>query len=218
MVCLTRIVIMNTEQGVLTVAGEGRVTAKPDMVSIQLGVLTTAKTARDAVSQNAERMKGVIAKLKALSVGEESLQTTGLSISPLQDEDEYSPTRGQIVGYRVEDSVVVRVDVHNASQVLDESIGAGANVVGGVRFRVREEAPYRARALKAAVHAAQHNAETVSAAMGVEVQGAKSAEVEYGGTPELFRAMLSKDAVLPIEPGIITFSASIRIAYSYNHR
>src|SRR5262245_22527577 len=147
--------------GTLSVVGEGQVRVKPDVATINLGVLTTSKRAQDAVAENAQRMTQVIDRMKKLGIPSEDLQTVGFNISPVIDDDEKSPNFGQIIEYRVESTLMVRSKIDMAGRVLDEGIAAGANVGGGLSFGLRNEAPFKTQALKEAVEAAQRDADTV---------------------------------------------------------
>lgn len=202
-------------EGTLTLTGEGQVQAKPDIATINLGVVTEAKTAQAAVAQNAERMTQVLERIKALGIPAEDLQTAGFNISPIIDFEENSPTNGKIIRYRVEDTLRVKVPVAQTGKVLDEGIAAGANVAGQLSFGLREEAAYRHRALQAAVKSAQSDAEFLAHTMGATLRGATSVELLFGGNPIIERGFLAARATTPIEPGTLTISASVRMVYRY---
>lgn len=205
--------------GTLTLTGEGQVTAKPDMATITLGVLTTSRSAEEALRENAALMGRVAAKMRALGVPSEDLQTVGIAISPVVDYDENSPTRGQITSYRVEDALRVRTSLEKAARVLDEGVSAGANVAGSLSFGLRNEAKFRELALQAAVQAARADADVVAGAMRVSIKRAKSAEVISGGNPIVLRNSLHKTAdATPIEPGNLTISATVRVVYEFRAR
>jgi uncharacterized protein YggE len=204
-------------EGTLTLTGEGQVQAKPDIATINLGVVTEAKTAQAAVAQNAELLNRVLDRIKALGIPAEDLQTAGFNISPVVDFQEGSPTFGKIVRYRVEDTLRVKVPVAQTGKVLDEGIAAGANVAGQLSFGLREETAYRHRALQAAVKSAHADAEFLAHAMGVNLRGSTSAELLFGGNPIIERRLLAAErAVTPIEPGTLTISASVRMVYKYD--
>jgi hypothetical protein len=207
----------NKTTGTLALSGEGEVRARPDMAVIQMGVITTAKTAQEAVRENAHLMARVIETIRGLGVPVEDLQTVGFSISPIVDYDEKSPTYLQIIQYRVEDSLRIKTDVEKAGRVLDAGVAAGANVAGSLSFGLRDESKLRDKALQAAVNAAHHNAEIVARAMKLKLTGARTVEVNYGGSPMIVRGTLksSEFGKTPIEPGTMTISASIRVVYEY---
>jgi uncharacterized protein YggE len=203
--------------GTLTLTGEGQVQAKPDIATINLGVVTEAKTAQEAVAQNAELMTQVIAKIKALGIPAEDIQTAGFNISPIVDFEENSPTFGKVVSYRVEDTLRVTVAVALTGKVLDEGIGAGANVAGQLSFGLRDEKPFRHRAVQAAVKSAQSDAEFLAHQMGAALRGTTSVELLYGGSPVVVRGFRTADKIgTPIEPGTLTISASVRMVWKYD--
>jgi len=203
--------------GTLTLTGEGQVQAKPDMATINLGVVTDAKTAQAAIGENAELMSQVLGKIKALGIPASDLQTAGFNVSPVVDYQENSPTYGKVVSYQVEDTLQVKAPVAQVGKVLDEGIGAGANVAGQLSFGLREESAYRQRALQAAVKAAYSDAEIMAHAMGVTLRGTTAAEVVSGGNQIIVRRVLSKEATpTPIEAGNLTISASVRVVFKYD--
>jgi hypothetical protein len=202
--------------GTLTLTGEGLVHAKPDMATINLGVVTSATTAQAAASQNAELMAQVIAKIKALGIPAEDLQTVGFNISPVVDYQQNSPTYGEIISYRAEDTLQVNAPVALTGKVLDEGVGAGANVAGQLSFGLREEKAYRHRALQAAVKSAYSDAEFLAHAMGVTLRGTTSVDLLFGGNPVIRRGVLAAGKVdTPIEGGSVTISASVRMLMKY---
>lgn len=203
-------------EGTLTLTGEGQVQAKPDIATINLGVVTEAKTAQAAVSQNAELMNRVLDRIKALGIPAEDVQTAGFNISPVVDFQENSPTFGKVVRYRVEDTLRVKAPVAQTGKILDEGIAAGANVAGQLSFGLREEKAYRHRALQAAVKSAYTDAEFLAHTMGAHLRGATSVELLFGGNPIIERRFLTAErAVTPIEPGTLTISASVRMVFKY---
>ena len=64
----------------LSLTGEGTVRAKPDMATLQLGVVAEATTARDALSENTSRMAGIVAALRGDGIESRDLQTSDFSI------------------------------------------------------------------------------------------------------------------------------------------
>lgn len=203
--------------GTLKLSGEGVVTVKPDVAELDLGVVTECKTAGEAVSANAQRMTEVIAQIKQLGIQSESLQTSGLSVSPIYDNDEKSPTRGQIVSYRVEDTLRVRSDVGLAGKVLDSAVTAGANVASGVRFTVSDDRPLREQALAAAVKAADRSAQIVAGALGAHLDPPHLVEITSSGGGPIFRSK-SVEMGTPIEAGSVAVRATVQVERRYRVR
>ncbi|MBK8262050.1 MAG: SIMPL domain-containing protein [Nannocystis sp.] len=201
--------------GTIEVSGEGRIKAKADRASVRLAVVTEAKTAKDAVAENAARANAVIAAIKALGVPESALATVGLSVGPIYNYDEERRV-SVIVGYQATDALLADVAVALAGEVYDAGIEAGANESSGLSFHLADERPLRRGALQAAVEAAQADAEVVAAALGVKLRGPDKIEVDGGGAPitRSVEASLSKMST-PVLPADLSVSARVRVIYSY---
>src|SRR5262249_6814323 len=159
---------------------------RPDIALVDLIVVTTAKTAQEASTQNASRMTAVIGALKALGLSSTEIQTVGYNVSPVFDNEEKSPTYGKILQYRVSSDLRIRADVEQAGEVIDAGMEAGANMTAGIRFAVRDESTVRARALKAAVKAARRDADTIADTLAIKVRSAEVAEATMGGMPMIY--------------------------------
>src|SRR5262245_15809401 len=123
-----------TTNGKLTVTGEGQIKVRPDIAIIDMSVVTTAKTAQEAVQKNADRTRAVLAALKVLGLSGPDLQTVGYDLFPILDNDEKSPTFGKVLQYRVSSELRVRVDIDRAGDVIDAGMQAGADMTSGLRF------------------------------------------------------------------------------------
>lgn len=63
----------------ITVSGTGTVSIKATVFSTYVGVETQANTTTDALSQNAERMSGVVPALRALGLTDNEIETSQFS-------------------------------------------------------------------------------------------------------------------------------------------
>lgn len=207
----------NATSGAISVTGEGQVRAQPDIASLNLGVLTVSKSAKEAMAKNAELMTRVIQAIKQAGAQPEDIRTLGFSISPITDSLESSPSFGQIKEYRVENVVTVRVSIELAGTVLDAGVGAGANVSGHLSFGLRDETAVRKQALHAAVQAAHRDAQTVANAAGITLMEPNSLEVVYVSPTVILRGLMRANRLpmTPIEPGLLVISASVRVVYNY---
>ena len=80
----------NTNQ--ITVSGEGKVYAKPDVAIISLGVTTTGATVADVTKSNTDKMNAVIDAVKKLGVADKDIQTTNYNLSPVYNNNVILPT------------------------------------------------------------------------------------------------------------------------------
>lgn len=207
----------NALHGTLLVTGVGSVQAKPDVADIDLGVVTDGKTAQEAMQKNAALMGRVVGQLKERGVPPEDLQTRELSVSPVVDNDERSATRGQIIGYRVNDTLHVRALLGDAAALIDAGMEAGANQVSGLSLGLRNPSPHQQKALEEAVRAAQRDAERSAYLLGVALRGPQTSEVSYGEAPSLRMSdRLEKAAGTPLEGGTLTIRATARVSFVYS--
>jgi uncharacterized protein len=207
-----------SEQGAttrgITVNASGKVEAAPDRASLELGVETQASNAKEALGQNAERLRRVIDALRKAGVSKDDLRTSHVSLWPQRDSDGRS-----ITGYSAQNTVSVELDVAKAGDAIDAAVAAGANVVGGPSMSVGDRDALYRKALKDAVEAARAKAEAIADAAGVKV-GRVTAVVEsaaYDPSPMPYAAeAVARDSVAstPIEPGKQAIEAAVTVTFA----
>jgi len=153
----------------IAVAGEGMVSAVPDMAEVSAGVQSRATTARAALDQNNAAMAKVIDALKKAGIADKDVQTSRLNLSPVYDRNVNSGER-RPNGYQASNSVTLRVrDLTKIGTLLDTLVSAGANDVGGVRFLIAEPQPLMDEARRRAVADATRRAKMLADAAGVHL-------------------------------------------------
>lgn len=200
------------KQGLLNVSGEGRIQLPADVAEIRLTVVAEAKSAGDAAAGAAERATAVIARTAEIGIARSAMRTEGLGLYPVYASD---PQTGAsvITGYRAEDTVVVKASIDLAGKVFDAGIEAGANQSSGISFGVADAAAHRQAALEAAVKAARADAEAVARAMGVELEGLRSVDIDPASAPSSPRMFTREASATPVLPGVITVIATVRAAF-----
>ncbi|MFV8755151.1 SIMPL domain-containing protein [Nannocystaceae bacterium ST9] len=196
--------------GTLEVTGTGRIVIAPDEATIELSVLTEAKTAGEAVAANATLTQAVV---DAVS-GEPNhgVTTQGLNVGPIV---EYSGNSSKIVGFRASNGVDVKTKIGYAGQIFDAGIKAGANQSSGISFGLRDDSQIREDALRIAVKAAYSEARIVAKAAEIDIEGPESISIESGPGRIAFRAVAIDEAgpPTPVRPGDLTISAGVRIVF-----
>src|SRR5262249_44164585 len=98
----------------ISVTGEAQISVAPDLATIDAGVATEAKTAREASDANNAAMGKVLAAVKGANIDAKDIQTSQLSL-----QQQYAPNRPsgppQIVGYRASNRVTVKI--HDVTKV-----------------------------------------------------------------------------------------------------
>ncbi|MBP3737260.1 MAG: SIMPL domain-containing protein [Lachnospiraceae bacterium] len=146
----------------ITVGADHGVTVVPDTAQINFGVMTNARTAKEAQEKNTEDVNNVIAKLKELGVDEKDIRTTGYDMYPRYDN--YGQT---ITGYNMHTNLSVsNQSIENAGMIVTECVAAGINSMNGITYTYSGYNEAYAEALGNATKAAQIKAEAIAAASG----------------------------------------------------
>ena len=207
----------------ISVQGQGTVSAKPDLVTLSLGVQTSGETAMEALALNSEQMTGVVAAILQAGIAEDDIQTSGINLYPVyEDRSLVQPgEQREVVGYRASNSVSITVhDIDRAGAVLDAAVGAGANQVGGVQFGLSDSDTIVTDALIAAVKNAQAKAQTIADTLGLKLGAAIMVNEEWIERPQA-RGFAYAEAALdaggfsaPVQGGTVSVTAHIRVTFA----
>ena len=207
----------------ITVVGEGEASGTPEIAILNLSVQNEARTAREAIDANSAAMAQVVAAMKGLGIPDANLRTTGISVNPVRARPQPTDTQPPpITGYQATNSLSVTVEpATRAGEVIDVGIQAGANVAGGVRFAMKDDAALQKGALDMAVKSARVKADAMAAAAGLRIVGVRTMTDESGGGVPVVRAeaqnLASADAraVPPVQPGELTLRTRVRVVYTF---
>ncbi len=170
---------------VISVTGEGKSAAAPDIAQLSFGVTVQRKvTAKEAMTELARTMTAVLEAVKEAGVPDKDITTEQLSLNP-----SYDWTDGKQVprGYDATQSLRVKVrDMDNVSDVLGAATNAGANQAGGVQFTVDDPEQARAEARQKAIDQAQAKAEKLAGQLGMKLGKLKSFGEGGGATPPMY--------------------------------
>jgi uncharacterized protein len=196
------------------VTGEAAVTTKPDQAQIDIGVVTEARDAQAAATENAEKLDAVLGELrKALGPGAD-IKSTSYTLTPMY----HYPKEGgtpTITGYSATN--VIRVKTNELTQVgkiIDTAAQSSANRIQSLQFTLKDEQAVYIQALREAVAKARAKAEAMGSALGLKIVRVLSAE--EGGQPsrpvyaEGMQARAAASPVqTPVEPGTIEVRATV---------
>jgi hypothetical protein len=215
-------------ESTITVTGTGRISAAPDTAEINVGVITQAPKAQDALQANNEAMATLIRQVSERGVASKDIQTTRIEVQPrysqprprgpgavAEPDQEFVP---RIVAYQVTNTVHVRSrDLGKLGVILDAVVQAGANQIYGISFGVDNPEKLLDEARKRAVADAGRKARQLADEAGV-VLGSPLRIAELGGiapTPPILargRAFAMESAV-PVSPGEQEMSVSVQVIY-----
>lgn len=153
----------------VSVSGNGEVKAQPDMAYVTLGVESrkpTIDAARAEVNAAVERL---LALTRELKIEPKHVDSTRLQVQPDYRWDE--KTQKQVLqGYLVNRQIAVELhDLDRLGALLERSVTAGANQVGGAQLDSSKRKDLERQALARAVEDARLNAEALAQAAGAKL-------------------------------------------------
>jgi hypothetical protein len=156
-------------QYTITISGEGKVTATPDIANVSMGVQTESKTVKDAQTENNDKMNVIIKAIKDLGVDAKDIKTENYSVYPKYNYNSVNGT-SNIVGYTVSQSVSIKIrDLDKVGSILAKGGELGANTVGGVNFTVDNPDKLKSEARQKAIDNAKEKAASLFKNLGVQV-------------------------------------------------
>lgn len=197
----------------VTAQGEGTAEGPPDLLTITLGVQTSAASASGALSQNSAAANAVVAKLEADGVAAADLQTSGLSIQPV-----YARNNSVITSYQVTNTVTVKLrNLSNAGAVIDDAAQAAGNAiqVDGIAFSIQNDSALQSQARQAAVQQATGFARAMAAGAGARLGSLCSLTDDTSPPSPLTFAAAGSPAAgsTPIESGTQQITADVTVVY-----
>ncbi len=201
---------------ILDISATGTTTRTPDLASIEAGVVTTAPTAAAAMSQNAERMRAVLAALRKAGVAERDIQTSAIALSP---QYRYVQNEAPVVtGYQASNQVTIRFrDVAKSGPVLDLLVQQGANNISGPTLTIDKPEAAMDEARRDAVTKAKARAALYAEAAGLHIDRILS--ISEGDAaplpprPIVMRRMVADKAESEVVPGEQQVNATITVRF-----
>ncbi len=151
----------------ITITGEGKVTAIPDIATVTLGLETEKYTVTEAQKENSQIMNNLINRLQTLNIAKQDIKTANYWINPRYD---WVEGKRILRGYVVSQNVTVKIrEIEKVEQVLAIAGDLNLNQIGGLTFDVDKPEVYRQEARKKALENAKEKAEELADIMGVEL-------------------------------------------------
>lgn len=154
----------------ITVVGEGRVSAAPDLASVTLGVEVLNTDLAQAIMDVETRMSSITDAITALGVDPLDVQIVGVNVVP-QDliDTRTGALTGQLV-YRVSNvgQIILR-DMTQSRQIISEGVQAGANVIRDFTLGAVNMAALETAARTSAITSAYERAGELASGLGLIV-------------------------------------------------
>jgi uncharacterized protein YggE len=211
----------DTTPPLLIVTGNAQVEAAPDEATVRLGIVRQEPSAQAAQDQANRVAQSILAEISKLGIPAAQIRTSRLTLTPIYAPGPRSDSRDapRIASYSATNQVSVELtNLTQIGPVIDAGLRAGANQVDGVQFRLKDDLPVRAQALKEAVAEARRKADTMAEALSVRLLGVQ--EVSESGSSVIprgegggFVTMAAQVAPTPVSPGQVEVNVSVTVKY-----
>jgi len=153
----------------VNVNGSGEVKAQPDMAYVSLGIESRKPTLAAARTEVTEAVDRVLALTRELKIDPKYVDSTRLQVQPDYRWDEKG-SKQVLLGYVVSRQIEVEVrDLDRLGTLLEKSVSAGVNQLGGARLDSSRRKELEREAMKLAVDDARLNADTLARAAGARL-------------------------------------------------
>ena len=212
--------ISNQQQGI-SVSGQGKVTAAPDIATLGLGIEAEEVTVAEAQSRAAEAMERVMTSLTENGVAKKDIQTQYFSIRRVTKWDRVKEVE-TVVGYRVTNMVTAKIrDIDEAGTIIDDVAKAGGDLtrIDNISFSVDDPSDYHEEAREKAMAEAKAKAKQLADLADVNLgkptyitEGTQSLPIYHRGV--VMEEAMGAPAPTPISPGELEISLTVQVVYA----
>lgn len=213
---------------VVTTMGQAEIKVVPDLADMRFDVEVRNVDLTAARKQHSDRMKKLIATIRAAGVVETDIQTSQVQLVPFYQREENTRAETEVIQFfSVSQSVYFTLkDIKKVTEITATAITAGSSRVGEVRLRTSQLRKHRDQARLMAVRAAREKAIALATELGSKV-GKPHAIVEqsFGEYPIAFGNATQNVAQGiggnpeagagggAFEPGTISIKADIQVSF-----
>ncbi|MCE9586311.1 SIMPL domain-containing protein [Candidatus Uhrbacteria bacterium] len=208
-----------TVRDTISMTGEGKISAKPTLAEVNLGLLSEGRDIPATQEDNSKKVNAIIAALKGLGIAEADMQTSNYSISPRY---EYTDGRQNIIGYSVSQNLAIKVrNLSQVGAVVSKAGELGSNQVNGISFTIDEPSAIQQEARKEAIADAEKKARELANALGVSLVRVVGFSESTPGSPvpPMYFSRLDASAVAApvpapeIQAGELDVVANVTVEY-----
>jgi len=210
----------------ISVSGDGKVTARPDMVKITISVKSMASNSHDALEKVNQKINQIIKILKENGLSETDYQTTGLNI---YTEYNYSGDTRRIIGQRASQSLNIKVNnIDNkavkAAKIIDDLSVVSDIEMSDISFDIEDKTKLFTQAREMAFKKAKQKAEELANLSNVKLGKPTSiVDTTYDVSPRSYNSNVAEmksmitasgGADTQISSGEMSISANLQILWS----
>ncbi len=165
----------------INVSGEGKEFIKPDVATVNVGVVKQNVDLLKAQRDAADAINRVTAVLKDKGVAEKDIKTISFNIYPQYD---YQDGVQKFRGYEVRQTLEVKMrNLENVGGIIAGVAASGANEVGSLSFTVDDPKAIQEQARQAAIAEAKVKAQKLASDLGVSLVRLVNYSESGGGNP-----------------------------------
>ncbi len=170
----SRYIGQDNNKNTIEVSGQGTVYISPNIAKISFSVKTEAKTVKQAMAANINKMNDIINVLEQEGISKKDLKTTNFSVYPRYEWQKQTmpvPVGKRIlVGYEVSQTLEVKIrNLDKIGKVIQLATKAGANQIGNLQFLVDNQEEFKKQARIKAIEQAKQKAKEIASELGIKL-------------------------------------------------
>mgnify|MGYP001827899365 FL=1 len=210
----------DSSAALISVTGQGSVSAAPDMATVTLGVTTQAQDAATAVTANNQGMTALHSMLDTFDIDDNDRRSRGFSIQPRYDNRRSSGGSLAIVGFTVSNQLTVRVrKLDELGDLLGAAVQSGSNTINSLSFGNSDVEAFLDDARRLAIENALHKASLYAESAGGKV--GRIVSMSEAGAPQPRPEMRNAGAMMmaaesvPIAAGENEYRAAVNVVFEF---
>lgn len=207
LVTVNRTLDTATTTNTVSFSGQGKVATSPNVAIIDVSIVTSAKTSKEAQNENSKKSQSLTKFLENQNINEKDIKTTGYNIYPQysyprpitleaesKDYPEYYDSNPKITSYQVNQTIQVKVrDLEKVDTILDGVVAAGVNQINNLQLTVDEPEKLKEQAREKAIADAKTKASNLQNQLGIRLGRIVNFSEDTGGYP--IPMMYAKEAI-----------------------
>jgi uncharacterized protein YggE len=213
------VALADTTTATLSVQGSGSVFVTPDVADVSISVTRSAPSSRQALSMANRATDAVVRAIRGLGVPAADVQTEDVNVS--SHTARVGPAKRRERVWTGSESVSIHVTkIALVGSVIDDATKAGASSVDGPSYSFSDPSAGKIAATRAAIADARRRADDAAAAIGYQVTGVQSIDLDPQSQEVPVAANGSSSASAApstpttVHPGTQEVDAEVEIVYT----
>lgn len=148
----------------ISVSGDGKVSAKPDMVKLNIGFQETASTSKEALAKVNSKIDSALKILKDNGIPDSDITTSNLNI---YTEYDYSNSSRRVIGQQASETLEVKIKkiddkATKAVKIIDELSVINNLQMNGIYFDIEDKTELFSKAREMAFNKAEQKAQELA--------------------------------------------------------